>query len=315
MMDRRRIEYKQFKDVFADGCEKIAMVKAREAQFDDTVDQINAACEDYLERLRLTDYGRVLSADPELEKVYMDLDCGLQKMLEKMRSSPNFSPDHPAIAWIEESELERHFMFLGRIAGVFHTFRDKPRIFDTESEREEREAFCLAATEFIERARSLLDHATVGLVYPKQVTGGILRASQSLEDLLPKLIRQSKSDGFGANPFQGGSTNIVRQFSLAVCLLAFEIFGWITPRVLDLLLEMKSTTADEFGLTRWIRTQGKSGATRKRDLRRYVEKSLDVALIASEREKWATQDFIKFFNANREMLIYEDDSPNRVFLG
>ena len=123
------------------------------------------------------------------------------------------------------------------------------------------------------------------------------------------------SPPFVTNPFQGGSTIIVRQFALAVCLLAFEVFGWISPRVLDLLLEMKATTATKFGLTPWIRTEGKFGATRKRDLRRYVEKSLHVALITSESAKWATQDFIKFFNANREQLIYEDDSSARVFLG
>lgn len=314
-MDRREKTYKQFNEVFADGRGKIAMAKTHAAQFDDRVDQIDAACEVYLENLRLTDYGRVLSADPVLEKVYMDLDFGLQKMLVEMRGDPNFSPDHPAVAWVEEMEAERHFMFLGGIGGIFSTFRDEPRIFDTEREREEREALRLAAAEFIERARSLLDHATVGLVYPKQVTGGILRASRSLEGLLPQLNRRSMSHAFGANPFQGGSTGIVRQFALAVCLLAFEVFGWITPRVLDLLLEMKSTTAAEFGLTPWIRTEGKSGATRKRDLRRYVEKSLDVALIASESGNWPTQDLIKFFNANRERLVYEDDGPTRVFLG
>lgn len=314
MMDRRKT-YKQFKEVFADGQQKIALAKARAAQFDDRVDQIEVACEVALEDLEQTDYGRVLSDDPDLSKVCLDLECGLQKMLREMRGNPNFSPDHPVVTWFDEGETERHFMFLGGIGSVFSTFRDEPRIFDTDCEREEREALCLAAAEFIERARSLLDHATVGLVYPKRVTGGILRASKTLEGLLPQLNRRPMSRAFGSNPFQGGSTGIVRQFALAVCLLAFEVFGWITPRVLDLLLEMKATTAAEFGLTPWIRTEGKSGATRKRHLRRYVEKSLDVALITSESANWATQDFIKFFNANRERLIYDDDSSTRAFLG
>lgn len=316
MMDRRGKMYTQFKEVFAAGREEITKLKAHAAQCDDGFDQIDTACEVSLKNLRLTDYGRVLSADPILEKVYMDLDFGLQKMLREMRCDSNFSADHPAIAWVEEGESERHFMFLGGIAGIFNTFRDEPRIFDTEHEREEREALRLAAAEFIERARSLLDHATVGLVYPKQVTNGILRVSKTLEDLLPQLNRRPMSEGFGANPFQGGSTSIVRQFSLAVCLLAFEVFGWITPRVLDSLLEMKSTTAAEFGLTPWVRTEGKSSATRKRELRRYVEKSLDVAIAASTREKWATQDFIEYFNANRHRLVYDDDDDsNRALLG
>lgn len=314
MMDRRET-YKQFKEVFADGRRKIALAKAQATQFDDRVDQIDIACRISLKNLKQTDYGRVLNDDPDLEKVYFDLEGGLQKMLREMRGNPNFSPDHPVVTWLDEGETERHFMFLGGIGRIFNTFRDEPRIFDTEREREERAALCLAAAEFIERARSLLDHATVGLVYRKSVTSRMLRASKTLEIVLPQLEQRPISRTFSANPFQGGETAIVRQFAQAVCLLAFEVFGWITPRILDFLLSMKSTTAAEFGLTPWIRLEGKSGETRRRHLRRYVEKALDVALIQSESADWATRDFIKFFNANRERLIYDDDSSTRVFLG
>ena len=155
-----------------DGRRKIALAKARAAPFDDRADQIDLACEVSLENLKQTDYGRVLSDDPDLSKVCMDLAWGLQKMLKKMRGNPNFSADHPVVTWFDEGETERQFMFLGGIGGVFSTFRDEPRIFDTDCEREEREALCLAATEFIERARSLLDHATVRLVYPSKSQAG-----------------------------------------------------------------------------------------------------------------------------------------------
>lgn len=314
MDQRREKNYKEFNDAFANGLKEIAKAKEVAGSSEEREEHVEDICDEQYERLKQTAYGQKLCADEGLERLILDLDFGLRRMLERMLNDPKLTPPPAVIEWVNGAGLEREFLFLGGVGRIFRTFRDEPCIFDTTREREERKALCIAADEVIRRSRTLLDHATVRLVYPKKVAEKIVRASIQLEDLLPQLTPLSMAHDFSVNPFQRGVTIIVNQFSQAVCLLAFEVFGWITPRVLDSFLEMKSSTAAEFGLTPWVRTEGKSAENRKRDLRRYVEKSLKDVLVKSAKPEqlWVTRDFIAYFDANRDALIRDDDG---AFLG
>lgn len=318
MDQSREKNYKQFNDVFTNGLKEIAKAKEAAGSPEEREEHVEDICDEQYERLKQTAYGQKLCADEGLERLILDLDFGLGKMLKRMLNDPKLTPPAAVIEWANGAGREREFLFLGGVGGIFRTFRDEPCIFDTVREREERKALCIAADEVIRRSRTLLDHATVRLVYPKEVAEKIVRASIQLEDLLPRLIPRSMPHDFNVNPFQGGVTIIVNQFSQAVCLLAFEVFGWISPRVLDSFLEMKSSSAAEFGLSPWVRAEGKSAENRKRDLRRYVEKSLKDALVKSSKSQqlWVTRDFIAYFDANRDVFIYDDDdAADRAFLG
>jgi hypothetical protein len=298
--------FKDFQTAFDGNFDGIDDVEEYIKDLERRISTLDAVCERACQKLVETEYGRALNDDPCLTKVIDDLEAGLGKVLDEMVSTSEIGATHPLCLWVDGSEWARRYKFMGRVGAIFSYFRDDPRIFSTAHERGQRAALRRAADSFTDQVHSLLGHITVELTYKKSTVGLIRKISKDLETLRSALDHPPIEYDLDENSFHGGKTIIVRQFSHAVCQLGFEVFGWITPKVLDAMLLMKSTSADRFGLTPWIRTEGKSAESRKRDLRRYVERSLDIACIASKRHEWSASGIIEFFSENRERFIHDD---------
>lgn len=145
---------------------------------------------------------------------------------------------------------------------------------------------------------TFLQHPIVQAVFDRP----FLRRMETLLDALRLFERDAAErlldmPGEVANPFQGGYSVIRRQFIVSVSLLAFELFGHVTPRVIDSLLEIKSSNADGLGLVPWPRTENGrdlSRETRLSEARRHIRGVRKLALGQSKKHGWKTRDVIRF---------------------
>ncbi|MGK5024692.1 hypothetical protein [Janthinobacterium sp. RB2R34] len=194
---------------------------------------------------------------------------------------------------------------------IFNYFRDGPYFLDTKSESLNREALRQAAAGFVEQADSLLFHITAELMYREEVVSAIRQLSENANQLQIQLASLPFERRDVENPFHdGGNTIIVRQFSYAVCLLVFELYGWVNPSLLKALLSMKATTTDAYGLTSWLLDADGLAIDRDRKLRKFITGALkDARKIARHRE-WRTCEMIEFFWRSRKQFTAKDGLRN-----
>ena len=306
-MDHREKLYKQFKTEFDRGLRQIADIDKVPLSPQDRNWEVNSACAIAIERLGETGFGQKLVADEDLTRIAHDLEAGLSKVVDELRETPQSEPRRTAVSWADQCGEERQFKFLGGIGRIFNYFRDGPYFLDTKREKLKRESLRDAAGAFIEQADSLLFHITAELMYNDEVVSAIRRLSDDANQLKAQLANSPIDRRDGQNPFHdGGETIIVRQFSHAVSLLGFELYGWVNPRLLTGLLEMKATTADEYGLPLWLLDAGGDPIDRDRKLRKFITGALNDARKATKHPEWRTHEMIEFFSRNRKRFTERD---------
>jgi len=312
MMDHREKAYKQFKLQFDRGLQRIAEIDEKRLAPRERNRVVNSACVIAIDHLLETKFGRKLATDQDLERIMRNLESGLIKVIKELREFPDSEPNRLAISWADQCEHERKFRFLGGVGRIFFYFRDGstrhgPVDFDTRLEAERREALRDAATGVIDQAESLLSHITVELNYDSEVVASIRQLSRDALLLHTKLSKLPIDRLHGPNLFHdGGLTILVRQFSYAVSLLCFELYGWINPKLLTALLQMKASTADTYGRPQWLNNAAGASLDREHRLRKFITAALKDAKKKTKHPDWRSHEQIAFYTKNRKRFTEED---------
>lgn len=306
-MDHRETTYREFKIEVDRGLQEIAKIDARSLMNIDRNREVNIACAGAIDRLLETEIGRRLGNDDDLERVNLNLEEGLKTVVNELRKKKSTEILRSAIAWGDQCCDERKLKFLGGIGRIFYYFRDRPTSLDTRQEALMRKELSAAAIGFVDKADALLFHITPELMYDDDVVAMIRRLSEGMLELQARLIHPPIDSDTGPNPFHdGGKTIIVRQFTQAVSLLGFELYGWVNPKLLTALLEMKASTADAYGLSHWLIDAGGSYVDRERKLRKFISEALLIAKTKAIRSEWRTRKMIEFYSRSRKRFTEDD---------
>lgn len=309
-MDHRERAYKQFKAEFERGLSGIAEIEKTRMSPQERHRAVDGAYSEAIDRLGETTYGRKLVDDADLTRISLNLEDGLIKIANELGGEPFSESLDVAILWANKCRYERRFKFLGEMGRIFNYFRDLPRFLDAEQERIRRESLREAAMECIEQADALLFHVTAALMYEGDVVSAIRQLSHDAGQLRHKLARPPVDLRQGASPFHHGETIIVRQFSQAVSLLGFGLYGWMNSRVLTSLLEMKASTAKEYGLPLYLLDANGSTVDRERKLRGFISEALKDARQEAKRPEYRTREMVEFYRRNRRRFTQDDGLPD-----
>lgn len=304
--------YDKFLQAFQAGREKVEA--SRQAGSADLEDVAKAS----LTALSSTEYGRALTADSDLRRSLEILETDLFAWIRIIRDS-DFAHDESLADGFdalddEAEEAVRRFLYWGRLGQVIHRFRDGGLATDTSWERAVRSSIRDKADKLAQEIESLITDPTVQSVY---VQGSLKLATRTIDNLR-KLHTDFERTPYDIPegtppPFQNGDTIIRRQFLLACNLLAFELFGCVRPEVLERLLEVKSSTAENLGLRPWpIAATGETikRGSRPRILRDYIKADIPLAKHKAKQCQWPTRPIIEYFAANqkaRETVVRGQD--------
>ena len=288
--------YKKFRDIFEKADAEVKSIGDGGELTDDDQRRVQSVADAAISKMAATPFGLGLIRDSELTQVLEELKYGLA------RHSGELDPESTGYQWNSETpHALRALRFWGGMGKIFHYFRDRGLSLTTESEGVLRQSLIEANDEFVARLDELLGHISVELAYDKTVMRQMMATRKALQDLAAGL-KGSKAPldlpSTMANPFQAGQTIVVRQFVKAVCELCFELFGCIRAKHLDLMLERKSITADELGLTPWLSVESGQRVhreSRRRELDRYIANALKTALKRSSRDEWVTAGALNVF--------------------
>ncbi len=308
------ISYRQFLNAYQAGVAEIDPLMADlqrlpAADQEDAVGKLQDAAKTAFERLAATPYGHKLTSDSDLNGVLDKLEAGLGDWIDTMQndSAAAYGSDHPAIVWATEDcyEFLRAFHFWGRLGGILYHFRDRNRALSTTWERNARTVFRQRADTVIELLDELAADVVIQAVYKDGVLNRMRQALGQLQRLKADLAKSPLDiDDAATNPLQDGETIIRRQFVFTASLLAFELYGHITPLLLDRLLELKSSTVEDLSLIPWpISMDGRqlTPDSRKSMMRDHIRDALKTARRKARKHQWITRDVIEYFAANPEM--------------
>lgn len=308
---------------------------------------IDSVVDQALSQLKATPFAKSVMQEKEIEEVHSSLSAGIEELINAMQEE-RYSARGSYCQVMDRfddsyAEAERDFLFWGRIGVIFYYFRDCGYSLTNQKESEMRKAFPDNADAVINYLESLLSHVVIEVIYSPSVILSMKRVLADLKALdanakemllapiesdamrLPKKAKKLREEIIklkfimkerplaipetGAKPLREDLTIIRRQFIVSVCRLCFEIFGHIDHKLLNLLLQMKSTSASDLGLLPWLYTfdgEKMSSETRKRELRRYIKHALDDALLLAKKQSWISKDLIEYFAKNREIPMTED---------
>lgn len=290
--------YNTFAQAFQTGLEKIDA--AREA---DSAD-LKRVADKCLAALSITAYGRALIADSDLRRSLQLLESDLINWIGIITDIDGSLADD--LDWVddEEEEAVRRFLYWGRLGQVIHHFRDGALAINTPWERVVRTSIRGKADKLAQEIETLITDPVVQAVYRQDTLKQAARTISSLRQLHAG-FEQTPFDipEDTANPFQDGNTIIRRQFLLACNLLAFELFGCVRPEVLEHLLEVKSSTAEDLGLRPWPLTAAGttlSTDSRARTLRDYIHADIPLAKHKAKQLEWRTRPIIEFFSSHEK---------------
>lgn len=310
-MDHREKAYKKFKLRFDQGLQKIAEIDEKRLAPRERNRVVNSACVIAIDHLCGEGFGKKLANDPDLERISENLEKGLSKIIKELQELPDSEPHRLTISWAEQCESERKFKFLGGMGRIFYYFRDGatsegPEDLDTGLEAMKRKSLRDAAMEYINQADSMLSHITVELNYDSEVVADIRQLSRDALRLHTKLAKLPIDRVQGLNLFHdGGLTILVRQFSYAVSLLCFELYGWINPKLLMSLLQIKAATADTYGRPQWLNDVSGATLDREHRLRKFITAALKDAQKKTKNPDWRSHELIVFYAKRRKRFTEE----------
>ncbi len=254
-------------------------------------------------------YGRALTDDRDLCDCLDLLEAGLYDWVMLMigDASTGYNDAHPDIAWAldDDEESVRRFLYWGRLGEIFHHFRDQGRMMNTFWEKNTRTVVQQRADLTLEALATLSSDLIVQAVYDDTVLKRMTKVSELLQQLKIDLLHSPlEFDEELANPFQDSIAIIRRQFLTVVSLMTFELFGNVSPAILERLLEIKSSTADSLGLLAWPLTQGDvalSRDSRKRMMRENLRGNLKLICSKARKHRWQSRSVIEYFAAHSEL--------------
>lgn len=268
--------------------------------------------------LQDTAFGQQLMASDELRTglAMLELDLGnwLERVLPKLKS-----PASEKLGLMDEDGQEpvRRFHYWGRLGQILYHFREHGRSLNTSWERLQREALQKKIARLIKDVETLATDPVVQAVYQSHAMNHAKQAVRSLHAFSKDLVQTPLDIPPGmANPFQDGNSLIRRQFILLINLMAFELFGCISPAILERMLEIKSSTAEAMGLRAWpLAEQGEplSGESRSRMLRAAISDDLELARYRAKQLCWQTRPIIDYFYKHPEARREIADLRERYF--
>ena len=290
--------YNTFAQAFQSGLERINT--ARESECAD----LKRVADTCLAALSITGYGRALIADSDLRRSFQLLESDLINWIGIITDIDGSLADE--LDWLDDEaeEAVRRFLYWGRLGQVIHHFRDGALAINTPSERAVRTSIRGKADKLAQEIEILIADPVVQAVYRQDTLKQAARTISSLRQLHAGFERTPFDiPEDTANPLQDGNTIIRRQFLLACNLLAFELFGCVRPEVLEHLLEVKSSTAEDLGLRPWPLTAADtplSTDSRARTLRDYIHADIPLAKHKAKQLEWQTRPIIEYFASHEK---------------
>lgn len=212
--------------------------------------KIHNVAKDSLEKLQASDYGRVLYESTTLPGILVKLENGFRDLINSMPESKKSSLND----CLEPYRVAvRAFHFWGRAGGIFARYSKTGRYVSEEEATQITKALHLKIDALISELEPILllgiFHAAYPAVTVKNIEGIVDRlyavdAEFSRGALAP--VNQRHRD-----IFRKDYRSIARQFTQSIGLMCFELFGHLRPQTLHLLLDIKSSTAEQLGLLHW----------------------------------------------------------------
>lgn len=297
--------YTEFKRLYQEGLHKLEEVRLSPAAWEagHAADRAREVADEALAILSATSFGTTLLDTRVLTDSFDALNDGLWQCVDAAVSAGVLPETDPAYIWcMEESyEVERRLRFFGEVGVLYHYFRDLGCSLDTDAERSIRGQYLEDSTALVQQLDDMLGHVGIHLTYEPRVVKQMQSLLLAIKKLNCDFAAPRDTALTGPNPLQGGDTIIRRQFVRSVCLLSFELFGCISPGVLDDFLELKSSTAEALGLVSWSRAVAQH--TRHWKARSYIDQALKTGLSMAQSRDWVTQPVLAYFAKHKKVLF------------
>lgn len=297
--------YTEFKRLYLEGLHKLEEVRLSPAAWETghAADHAREVADEAMGRLSATSFGKTLLETRVLTNAFDTLNDGLWLCVDEAVRAGAFPETDPAYIWSMEEGyvVERRLRFFGEVGALYHYFRDLGCSLDTDAERSIREGYRKNSMALVEQLDDMLGHVGIHLTYEPRVVKQMQSLLQAIKKLNGDLAAPRDTALTGPNPLQDGSTIIRRQFVRSVCLLSFELFGCISPEVMNDFLELKSSTAEALGLVAWSDAVAPQSQDWK--ARSYINQALKTGLSMAKSRDWVTQPVLAYFAEHKKVLF------------